>query len=152
MDFFHLSGALLATGSVVAPGNWGRVIRAAQWTHTQAIREMALEAARIARFPGCPSRLDSAFMFPTRAEADSFRAANGAFGFHLLYRVTLMDRNVVTAMTDWRLMAPTGILRYDWADAYWQTMVSLNSSIAIGIGEYREVLTLSPIKIEERLN
>jgi hypothetical protein len=45
-SYFHLSGAMVAPGSIIEPGNWGRMIRALGWQHNCAMREAALEGAR----------------------------------------------------------------------------------------------------------
>ena len=50
-SYYHLSGALLELGSIILPGNWGRVLTAIGWGHGQSLREMALEDARAARYP-----------------------------------------------------------------------------------------------------
>ena len=63
--FFHLSGGLLGEGSVILPGNWGRILRAYGWQHPQAAKEMILEAARLRIAPGKPSRLECCFAFPS---------------------------------------------------------------------------------------
>jgi len=118
-SYFHLSGSWLERGSIILPGNWGRVVAFYQWRHVQALREMALEAARIARYPHRPSRLKSAFVFITEEEAREFRARIQDFSSHLLYRVALVDPDALSFVTDTRLCGPQGTLRPDWADIYW---------------------------------
>lgn len=147
-EYFHLSGAWLEPGSVILPGNWGRIIRAAGWAHGSAIREMALEAARLSHSTHLPSRLNSAFAFVAREEAEAFRRANNAFAHHILYRVSMCDPQAATHVTDAALGVPRGDLRHDWASEYWnglQAQPNSNTSVV------REVLTLSPLRIEERL-
>ena len=70
ISYFHLSGAMLEPGSLILPGNWGRVIRSAGWRHDYSLRELALEDARVSRYPDRPSRLDAAFIFLTLGSVD----------------------------------------------------------------------------------
>ena len=152
MDLFHLSGGCLGAGSIVEPGNWGRVLRAHGWNHAQAFREMALESARVSRFSHCPSRLESGFAFVRLDDARAFQQTVNGFRTHILYRVRLTDRDAATGITDWELCEANGIMRHDWADAYWLAMKLLPNSEADVGGTGLEVLALSPMRIEERLD
>lgn len=159
-SYFHLSGTNLAVGSIIEPGNWGRIIRFLGWRHSEALKEMALEETRKTRFPDRPSRLEVAFVFITEAEARGFRARIAAFNSHILYRVTLVNPHALTHITDTRLSGPQGELRPDWADVYWQEFDPATLAVP-GIPDWaavtnghlqdREMLTLSPLRIEEAL-
>jgi hypothetical protein len=159
IDYFHLSGASLAPSSIIEPGNWGRVIRAYGWQHNQALREMALENARLSGFQHRPSRMDAAFIFVTLDEAQRFRQSVNGFQQHLLYRVTLCNPSSASHLTDSRLCAPQGTLRHDWATIYWldvdaqaAAIPGIDWAVAVGGVQLREMLTLSQLRIEERLN
>lgn len=162
---FHLAGPILAVGSVIKPGNWGRIIRGYGWSHTQAIKEMALENARVLRFPHRPSRLDSAFVFLTADEGRDFRQRIGGFTHHVLYRVSLDNPSALSHVTDSRLSGPQGSLHHDWTDFYWRefdptslVIPGVNgvwaSAVANAPGgiNSREMLTLSDLTIEECLD
>jgi hypothetical protein len=164
-DYFHLSGASLAVGSVIQPGNWGRIIRTVGWRHPEALKEMALENARNTRFSHRPSRLECAFAFVDGDEARNFRARIPGFTHHLLYRVSLLDPDAVSHVTDSRLSGPqlNSLLDDNWADAYWKDFDPATLVIP-GIGNWaavavhspgglqsREMLTLSALRIEECL-
>jgi hypothetical protein len=159
-DYFHLSGALLAPGSIILPDNWGRMIRAYGWQHNCAMREYALEHARLTRFPHRPSRLDGAFVMLSPEEAKTFRRHINGFQHHLLYRVSLTDPSALSHIADSRLCGPLGAVRHDWADIYWLDYDSQTASIpgidwataSGGIRELREMLTLSQLRIEERID
>jgi hypothetical protein len=158
-SYFHLSGAMLGPRSVVLPGNWGRMIKVHGWQHNQALREMALEAARLADFPYRPSRLEAAFVMPTAEEARNFRRQVGGFGQHLLYRVSLCDPKAASHLTDSRLCGPHGTIRPNWARVYWMDFDDQPGAIpgmdwhaATGGMQLREIITLSPIRIEERID
>lgn len=157
-SYYHLSGAHLESGSIIVPGNWGRVIRHYGWQHNFALREMALEAARIRLAPHLPSRMDAAFVLPTLEEARAFRTNSQGWQSHLLYRVTLCDPNATSHVVDSRLCGPAGTLRADWADAYWLDPAAAaipgidNWAAATGGVQLREMLTLSKLRVEERLD
>ena len=152
MTYYHLAGGKLGPGSIVDPGNWGRIVRIHGWNHTAATREMALEGARISKFSAFPSRLDCCFAFASLDEAKAFQTGPNGFNTHLLYRVTLIDPFVLTGITSWALSFFNGALRHDWADDYWRAMKRIQAGVAVGVGEGREVLTLSPLRIEECLS
>jgi hypothetical protein len=159
-----LAGPILAPGSIIEPGNWGRIIRTMGWRHDLAIREMALENARVLRFPHRPSRLDSVFVFLTADEARNFRSRIQAFGHHILYRVRLADPSAVSHITDNRFSGPQGALHHDWADMYWRDFDPSNTVVP-GIDNWataaanspgglicREMLTMSRLIVEERVD
>ena len=159
VSYFHLSGAMLALGSIIMPGNWGRMIKTLGWQHNLAIREMALENARVARYPNRPSRLDASFVLPTLEEARNFKQLIGGFGNHILYRVTLCDPDALSHITDSRLCGPAGNIRHDWVDVYWMDFAAQAAALpgidwaaATGGLQLREMLTLSQLRIEERLD
>lgn len=106
--------------------------------------------------------MESAFVFLTLDEARAFRQQNsgqGGFGQHLLYRVSLSDPTALSHVTDSRLCVPQGAFRHDWADVYWMDFDAQAAAIP-GIDwlavtnrvPLREMLTLSQLVIEERLD
>src|SRR5262245_3495633 len=118
--YFHLAGPMLAPGSTIQPGNWGRVIRLTGWRHPEAIKEMALEQTRREFFPDRPSRLDCSFLVLTIEEARDYRARIPGFTYHLLYRVRLQDPTARRHITDSTLSGPQGSLHDHWPDHYWK--------------------------------
>jgi hypothetical protein len=157
--YFHLSGIMLRSGSIIEPGNWGRIIRATGVQHSYWAREHALEAARLKNHTHKPSRLDAAFASIDEAEARSFRNRIPSFTHHVLYRVSFVDPQATSHLTDSRLCAQQGNSNYDWADLYWHEYDPTKIVIP-GIGTLamatngvpcREVVTLSPLRIEEAL-
>jgi hypothetical protein len=146
---------------------WGRLFfratgdacRAHGWQSNLALREMALEQARIVGFPHRPSRLDSVFVMLTVEEARKYREKAQGFALHLLYRVSLQDPTAPSHTTDTRLCGPAGAIRPNWADAYWMDAdaqaaalpgVDWNATQREMLS--REMLTLSPLRIEECLD
>jgi hypothetical protein len=70
---FHVSPVLLRRGSVIEPGNFGRILGLGGANHNLHARERVLEEVRVAEFPNLPSRLNSAFYCATAEDADWFR-------------------------------------------------------------------------------
>lgn len=164
-DLFHLCGPILERGSVILPGNWGRILRLYGWRHAHSIREHALEEARKALAPHLPSRLACAFVFLSRQEAEAFRgsvldARQSGFAAHVLYRVRLLDPSAPWFLTDGRNVSPTDT-HVAWPRNYWlplaepwevegrQDSERVRSSLSVG---HRELLTLSRLTVEECLD
>ena len=118
MPFFHSTGATLETGSIIRPGNWGRVVRLHGWRHDCALREMALEDARGVRFTNRPSRMECAFVCLSEVEGRAYQHANKITS-HVLHEVELVEAAAEVFITSWGLVSPVGDLRPGWADAYW---------------------------------
>ena len=163
-EYFHLAGTLISNGSIIDPGNYGRIIRMHGWAHTQALREMAIETARLARFPEMPSRLDCCFAFLTAAEARFYQGTVAGFGYHILYRVSLAQKNAKVHIANYKGLIPIGQLNGTWPDSYWKPDPDANWQLAASAdppiieqmamrGELtREMLTLSPLVVQERLD
>lgn len=87
--YFHCAPIPLAPGSIICPGNWGRLVRLYQGTETgtfnTAFRERVLEDIRGQEFPEKPSRLSSCFVLPTLDEAKNFRNKSQRLG--IIYEV-----------------------------------------------------------------
>lgn len=93
--FFHVSPLDLEKGSIIRPGNWGRVIDMypinengkLETAHLVTVfREHVLETIRKDEFPSKPSRLRSVFVCPTFEAAANFRQRENR-PFHLIYEV-----------------------------------------------------------------
>jgi hypothetical protein len=67
------SGPAWPPGSIIEPGNFGRIIKRYSAAHNLYRREMTYEAIRQQHFPWRPSRLDCLFGFPTEQEAELCR-------------------------------------------------------------------------------
>jgi Protein of unknown function (DUF2441) len=75
--FFHLSSIPLAPGSIIQPGNCGRIIKTYQspvqnvqtfGNMNVVARELLFEMVRIESFPSKPSRMKAAFCCMTEAQ------------------------------------------------------------------------------------
>lgn len=69
--FFHVCPIMLSVGSVIAPGNFGRVIEQYRrdTLNVMAHRELCFEIIRLRHFPARPSRMTCVFMFASKAAA-----------------------------------------------------------------------------------
>jgi hypothetical protein len=81
MKFFHFAPMTLGAGSIIEPGNFGRVITTTQPAFQSGdtsivqgyvARELAFELVRERSFAAKPSRLRAAFGCPTQADAQAY--------------------------------------------------------------------------------
>ena len=146
---FHFSSCLLEPGSIIRPGNWGRIVRLVGDRHPEWQREQILERVRAAEFSHLPSRWDAAFFFDNAAEAALYQSAAGARSVMVLYDVELVDPQATRHEADWKGTGP-----YDsdeWARRYWR------GDVMPGRGPAprpmcREVLAVSPLRIIQQLS
>lgn len=93
MLYYYACSYLLEVGSVVKPGNWGRMIK--NYTPRVGnpwilIREMAYEEIREREFPEKPSRFEAIFLFTDiQVMIDFLREDNRQFD--IIYEVELVD-------------------------------------------------------------
>ena len=117
----------LEVGSVIRPGNWGRILRTytpqSFPNHWLLTRELTYELVRIQNFPDKPSPFDSIFVCLSEADLNEFR--NTAIRpLDLGYEVELVDPLASCHIGDWTL---TNIQNTDnlslfeeRANLYWQ--------------------------------
>lgn len=105
MPLYHFTMMRLAPGSIIEPGNWGRLLRRYEnapgsngqqfgkvWVLT---RELVFELTRI-KLPkanSVPSRFESTFSFKDEAHAHVYREANDPHFVQVLHEVELVDPN-----------------------------------------------------------
>jgi hypothetical protein len=115
---FHFNSSLLEPGSIIRPGNWGRIVRLTGGQHREWNRECILERIRKAEFPELPSRWDCIFFFGNFIEAAFYKASLGVNATLVMYEVELTDPDVRRHEADWKGTGP-----YDtdeWARRYWR--------------------------------
>lgn len=90
-EFFHIAPTMLSPGSIILPGNWGRVFK----THTVDkinphifIRESTFELIRSLEFCDKPSRLDALFAFDDIECARKFINEAGRQS-EIIYRISV---------------------------------------------------------------
>ena len=112
--YFHIAPLSLSVGSVIEPGNWGRVLNCYTINPQAAddawllAREMAFEAVRGATFPHLPSRLSCAFVFEERTHAEQHAAQFSPW--HFLYEVELVAPTALQHRAGFNFLSwpPTG--------------------------------------------
>lgn len=140
---YHFNSTSLRPGSVILPGNWGRIIRKARQQHHQWAREATLEQIRQGEFPGCPSRLDCAFFFERIEEAVLYAQTDFTrYVTMILYEVRLLEPNAVRHHADWNALPeasnPTDA---DACRTYWR-----GAQAALSLPR-RETLAVTPMEI-----
>lgn len=142
--YFYCYSLPLEVGSVILPGNWGRILRTytpqAQQNSWLLTRELIYEMVRTKSFSHKPSRFEGIFLCLTEAALAHFRqSANRPID--LGYEVELVNPNAPSHMGDWDLAAipnTANVLTIESRAAlYWQGANLQNA----------ELLTLSPIRI-----
>lgn len=87
--YFHVAPILLGTGSVIHPGNWGRILRLYQAKDANFVlyRETVLEQIRANEFSCKPSRLNCLFLLRSREDAIHYMKVAAPLG--LVYEVVV---------------------------------------------------------------
>lgn len=144
--YYWLASYPLEEGSIVLPGNWGRMLSFYQSDGAviMYLREKILEEIRVREFPNLPSRMTSIFLCENIESAKSFRDTNGRFA-DILYEVEIVDKEKPLFRTDWNLLnwPPTPFLLKQLEEIsynYWEPENIQNP----------EILTESRIKIIRR--
>lgn len=106
MAYFHCSSARLGVGSIIMPGNWGRMLGLYTLANTNGLnintyRESVLELSRKLYAPAKPSRLASVFTCPSQSEAVAFRDKHHVFD--LIYEVMPEAEKFSTHVGDYEL-------------------------------------------------
>jgi hypothetical protein len=124
MPLYHVTQILLQPGSVILPGNYGRILGMYQMRDANAVlyRERFLEDIRQREFPKKPSRLSSSFCLESLQEAQFYRD-NLAGRYHVIYEVELVDPGCNQHRADYNkvspLMSEMAARMEDVARAYW---------------------------------
>lgn len=137
---FHCAPLPLGSGSIICPGNWGRIKRRFEQNPLSIAREAILEDVRRREFVAKPSRLEAAFVCQTLVEAEQYRAKHAPTG--LIYRIELLHPTALSHVGDYELYLQgfSGIEGMEeLARRYWR-------SENLGTPE---LLTLSPLRVIE---
>jgi hypothetical protein len=148
----------LAPGSVIYPGNYGRVIQryhsVPQSPQTFGgpwilARELQFELVRVTMFAIRPSRLEAAFCLPDDVEnAEAYRSKIDIPRTQVLHRVTLVDPRLATHFAPFEVVdLPVGEMAF--LPATYQRAVAYWSGYPQGI---QEVVTLSALRVSENID
>ena len=153
MPLYHSSPVMLDVGSVVLPGNYGRIINLLGKDHPLWKRERTLEQVRKQRYSAKPSRLNSTFSC-TNIDAARFYmnvpALQGkAVIFPVLYEVEKVDVDAVEHRADFNVVQPLAgrpETMGEIATLYWEASMWVTVAEVPGI-RCEELVTPSPLRI-----
>jgi hypothetical protein len=149
--FFHCSSTQLEPGSIIRPGNWGRIIRNTGWPHNQAFKEAALEYVRQQEFSDKPSRMTSSFFFDDEFEARFYAISDGRQNAMIAYEVDLLEPMAPQHVADWRGINPSGAVDLEWARSYWLGNFLPPHNTGTGLAACREVVANTALRIVKPL-
>ncbi|OQW37870.1 MAG: hypothetical protein A4E19_11890 [Nitrospira sp. SG-bin1] len=122
--FFHVAPILLSPGSVILPGNWGRILRVYLQANDVLFREYVLEEIRKSKYPEKPSRLKAVFLLETSEEALWYKNNLALTG--LVYEVEAETDGVAIHRGNYTRVAPVNQHMLDvmprYAEEYWSTV------------------------------
>ncbi|WP_025039767.1 DUF2441 domain-containing protein [Nitrosospira briensis] len=146
--FFHVCSVVLEVGSIIKPGNWGRVItmyRPAD-LNALAVRELCYEIIRLKHFSDKPSRLNCIFLTPSLEHAINYVSRHHFTG--IIYRVEPVNENASYFLAS---MSTINCLNFPYEKApaipylmtlateYWQGLTEITPEC--------EILIDSPVRI-----
>lgn len=142
--YFYCFSLTLGVGSIVLPGNWGRMFlhytpqkSPNPWTIT---REYIYELVRLQSFPDKPSRLKASFLCFTEQDMHEFRAQNDR-PQDVGYEVELLNPDAPSHIGDWNIptMTPNDnlVVFHSKAQMYWEGVSPIKP----------ELVTMSPFRI-----
>jgi hypothetical protein len=149
--FFHLTPIRLAPGSIVLPGNWGRIIRkyVTPITNVQTFgnawlmsRELIFEDVRKEQFASKPSRLGAAFCCPDEPSARVYQAQADPSKIQTLHEVEFVDPAAPTHT------AP--LLMVDFVPGTLFMEETARRAVTYWSGDpngNQEIVTLSPLRV-----
>lgn len=101
MKYYHYAPIPLAAGSIIEPGNWGRLTL--QERDPLPLLDLSYEYARCLYNPSAPSRLECCFVFPSLQAAEEFSRANTGHQRNILYEVSPVNLGALIYKTKWNL-------------------------------------------------
>lgn len=156
VPYFHCAPIPLTAGSIIEPGNWGRIINSYSLADMNsmivAFRETLLENARLKFAPDKPSRLNCIFACPSAEGLRSFCQNNGRIR-DIAYQVEPIDLGASIHAGDYNLatlpiLLPGAQQQYFYMKElpqrfkdYWQGVPTETVEILIG----------GPVRIVDRL-
>lgn len=154
--YFHLSQALLAPGSVIENGNFGRMLDrytpGGEFDISLLYREEVFEFIRLTKYADKPSRLLSIFLLKNLEEAFQYMMFNAKN--HNLYEVEIIDTSKPVHEGAWCPPFPFGgSLRkytYDYASLYWSGSILSVTTQETTVFP-REIIVESPVRVLRRI-
>jgi hypothetical protein len=104
--YFHFTMTRLDPGSIILPGNWGRLLHRYQHKNSQGgqifgqvfvlFREVLVEGIRAEHFHALPSRFYATFCLPDLEAAERYRAAHDPSRLQVLHEVEITAESLPT--------------------------------------------------------
>jgi hypothetical protein len=105
--YFYCCSLPLEVGSVIRPGNWGRILRTYTSQAGQGLwtlsRELIWEIVRLRSFPEKPGRLGAIFACLSQKDLAEFQTTTGRRR-DLAFEVELIDPTAPAHLGDWTLL------------------------------------------------
>lgn len=146
--YYWLCSYPLKNGSIVIPGNWGRIVglyNESFGNQMIKLREIVFERIRNTSYGEKPSRLNCNYLCKSVEDIRQFKIETNRF-IDLIYEVEIIDKNKKTCSCSWRMAnfneTDNEASFEEKAHGYW----SYNGQ------ENLEILTESEIKIIDRVN
>lgn len=167
--YFHISATMLGEGTVVLPGNYGRILRAystgpggAQGNFSALARELIFESVRKQHHPEKVSRFEACFLFESYEAVQNFGHYINATG--AIYEASIVNPDAKIHRGDFsmfqdhtlQVQAPFMALHERQAVDYWANTPQMRMgkdgvlSLLLDV-ETAEILTDSPIRLERRV-
>jgi hypothetical protein len=149
--YYHCSPKQLDPGTIITPGNYGRILLQTGVVHPHWRRESVLEQVRIELFPLKPSRLNSCFLLTSLEAAKFYQSKNTKGDF--LYTCEIVEPHLPQHFGDFNAVEPLPRLNYtmeEIAVRYWS--YSLKTRVESYPNLFcEELLTSSSIRIRSKL-
>ncbi|WP_432706422.1 DUF2441 domain-containing protein [Azotobacter salinestris] len=119
--FYHVAPTILGEGSIIMPGNWGRVMRFNNEVTVPLLREHIFELVRVTKHPDKPSRMNCLFVLDKLQDAEHYRAKYKPS--EIIYQVSIDAPITTIHRGNYELPIPTGYHLveglYQLATKYW---------------------------------
>lgn len=122
--YFHVAPNLLGEGSIIQPGNWGRILNMYRERDANSVtfREYVFEQVRASEFPNKPSRLNCMFLLRTLEEASLYKDNNSHLG--VIYEVAANTRETEIHLGNYNFHAHLSLINlmhgmHQIAREYW---------------------------------
>lgn len=143
---------LLSPGSIIRPGNYGRIIRQVGEKHCFWQREAVLERVRAERFADKPSRLASCFACSSIDAARCYR--DKQCPTCVIYTVEKADAKASEHRADFNVVQPLPRRSENMeqiAELYWRSALWCTVAEWPGV-RCEEVVTCSPLRIIDQID
>ena len=149
--YYWLCSYPLGAGSIINPGNWGRMVK--HYTPQRAsnpwlaLKEYIFENVRLRNYLDKPSRLESIFLCESLENLQRFKSeCNGSRDLDLAFEVEILEEKANIFRTDWQFVnisqAESIKDLEKKADVYWNPQGEIKNP---------EILTTSKIRVLNQL-